>query len=100
MAVVRQKSQGVWRFVRGDLLFRNPSGKCAIRDSRDCWDCAACVKACPRQAIEMVLPAQIGGRGSTLKAHQKKNTVMWTLTKPDGTFENFEILVKTTEKES
>lgn len=76
----------------GDLLFRNEKNKCAVREKNDCWDCAACIKECPRQAIEMFLPVQIGGRGSTLKAVKEKNRVVWKLFRADGTEEIFEII--------
>jgi len=78
----------------GDLLYKDTLNKCDIRDQRDCWDCAACVKECPRQAIEMFLPVQIGGRGSTLTARSGKGRITWKLTKPDGRQEVFEIVNK------
>lgn len=76
----------------GDLLFMDEFGKCNIREPRDCWDCAGCIKECPRQAIEMYLPVQIGGRGSTLKARMERGCITWILVKPDGTKEKFEII--------
>lgn len=77
----------------GDLLYRDPvANRCAIRDIRDCWDCAACLKECPRQAIEMILPVQIGGCGSTLTARTLKDRIVWTLTRNDGKEQVFEIL--------
>ncbi|MDA8233470.1 MAG: 4Fe-4S binding protein [Clostridia bacterium] len=79
------------RVCPGDLLKLSAGGKAAIRDPRDCWDCAACVKACPRQAIEMYLPAQIGGRGATLKAKTGRDKIIWTLKHPEGREEVFEI---------
>lgn len=78
----------------GDLLYKDSLNKCVIRDNRDCWDCAACIKECPKQAIEMYLPVQIGGRGSTLKAKTDKQHVVWKLTKPDGTEETFKIVTQ------
>lgn len=75
----------------GNLLYRDGSHKCAIRDPRDCWDCSACIKECPRQAIEMYLPVQIGGRGSTLKAKTEKGRITWVLKKPNGNKEIFKI---------
>lgn len=75
----------------GDLFFRDHTGLTSLRDANDCWDCSACIKECPRQAIEMYLPVQIGGRGSTLKAQTKKDRINWLLTKPDGSKESFEI---------
>lgn len=79
------------RICPGDLLFRDVDGKAEIYDARNCWDCASCVKECPKQAIEMYLPVQIGGRGSTLKARKYKNKTVWELKKPDGKIEIFEI---------
>ncbi|BAF58421.1 MAG: 4Fe-4S binding protein [Pelotomaculum sp.] len=79
----------------GDLLYRDESNRCAVRDWRDCWDCAACVKECPRQAIEMFLPVQIGGRGSTLTARSGRGRITWKLTRPDGKEEIFEIINQT-----
>lgn len=75
----------------GDLFIRDGRGKSSLRDAGDCWDCSACIKECPKQAIEMYLPVQIGGRGSTLKAQTKKDRLIWLLTKPNGTKETFEI---------
>lgn len=90
----KMKEPGCAAVCPGDLLYRDSSHKCAIRDPRECWDCAACVKECPRQAIEMYLPVQIGGRGSTLKARTGKDKIIWRLTKPDGSEEIFEIYTK------
>ena len=73
----------------GGLLYKDSTNKCAVRDYRDCWDCAACLKECPRQAISMYLPVQVGGRGATLKARTVRGVVYWLLTKPDGTTEEF-----------
>ena len=88
------KEPNCMKVCPGDLLYMDASGRGAIRDSRDCWDCAACVKECPRQAIEMFLPVQIGGRGSTLKAKAEKGRITWHLTKPDGSTEEFEIHIR------
>ena len=60
------------RICPGNLLYRKENGKADIRDQDSCWVCAACVKACPRQAIEMSLPLQIGGNGASLKAKVRK----------------------------
>ena len=75
----------------GNLLFKGHGDKCVIRDAGDCWDCAACVKECPRQAIKMFLPVQIGGRGSTLQAKKERSRITWQLTKPDGSKETYVI---------
>ncbi|MFA5882064.1 MAG: 4Fe-4S binding protein [Eubacteriales bacterium] len=87
----REKEPRCVTVCPGNLLYKDSSNKCVIRDPEDCWDCAACVKECPRQAIEMFLPVQIGGRGSTLQAKTEKGRITWLLTKPDGREEVFEI---------
>lgn len=83
----------------GDLLYRDTDNKCSVRDHRDCWDCASCIKECPRQAIEIRLPVQVGGRGSALKAKSFKDRIVWSLTKPDGSVEMFDIVTKNDLKE-
>lgn len=65
--------------------------KCTIIEVRDCWDCAACLKACPRQAISMYLPASIGGRGALLKARVFKDKISWTCISPDGNENTIEV---------
>ncbi len=88
------------RVCPGDLLYKgDQDGQSMVRDPRDCWDCAACVKECPRQAIEIYLPVQIGGRGSTLQAKTGSGRITWQLTKPDGASERIEIVTQNREKE-
>ncbi|HWJ03944.1 MAG TPA: ferredoxin family protein [Verrucomicrobiae bacterium] len=76
----------------GDLLYRDSENKCAVRDPWDCWDCASCIKECPRQAIEIRLPVQLGGRGSALKARSLGGRIVWKLVKPNGSEEIFDIV--------
>lgn len=78
----------------GDLLYKDSLNKCAVLEHRDCWDCAACVKECVREAIEMFLPVQVGGRGSTLTARIGRDRITWKLKKPDGRQEVFEIIYR------
>ncbi|MCW3491262.1 4Fe-4S dicluster domain-containing protein [Dethiobacter alkaliphilus] len=72
------------RVCPGDLLTKNSNGKAAIAIPEDCWDCAACVKECPRGAISLFLPTEAGGRGSTLVGRKKTDGVQWTLTDRKG----------------
>lgn len=75
----------------GNLLFRNKNGKSSIRDQGACWVCAACVKACPRNAIELRLPLQIGGNGSSLKARVSKGKTIWQVKDSRGNVQEFTI---------
>lgn len=83
------------RICPGNLLSIGDDGRAVMRDNRDCWDCAACVKACPRQAIQMYLPVQIGGNGATLQAKATRDKIIWTCTKPDGGEEIFVVEAET-----
>jgi len=62
----------------GDLFFRK-DGKAVLREPSDCWDCFACVKACPRSALSVELPFQISEEKHRLIARVKKNTIIWKL---------------------
>ena len=62
----------------GDLFYRK-GGKAVLREPADCWDCFACVKACPRSALSVELPFQISEEKHRLAARVKKNTIVWKL---------------------
>lgn len=75
----------------GDLIYIDETEIARIRDGRDCWDCASCIKGCPTQAIEMYLPVEIGGRGSALKAKTYRDRTIWFLTGNNGHNEIYDI---------
>lgn len=56
-----------------------------MRHPRDCWGCAACVKACPTQAISYFLGADMGGRGTRLTVRSDWSRTAWAFARPDGT---------------
>jgi adenylylsulfate reductase subunit B len=82
------------RLCPGDLFYRDKDGHVKLRDKRDCWDCAACVKSCPREAVEMYLPVQMGGRGATLTARTSGKKLIWRCSWPKGNSEEFAVEVK------
>ncbi|OEF97664.1 4Fe-4S dicluster domain-containing protein [Desulfuribacillus alkaliarsenatis] len=75
----------------GNLMTRDAEQLAYIRSSKDCWDCMACVKACPQQALQTKLPFQLAGYGSKLVPKSEKKQIHWTLTHPDGKVETFTI---------
>lgn len=77
------------RSCPGDLLTLEEGGV-QLRHPGDCWDCASCVKVCPRSALSLCLGPELGGRGSALTAHAGRTHTLWLLTKPDGVVEPFE----------
>ena len=77
----------------GDLVFMQPSGsngKAQITCNADCWDCAACIKICPQEAIEIRLPFEITGKENSLKARAYKDKTIWTIKDENGKKEIFE----------
>ncbi|MCW2276797.1 4Fe-4S dicluster domain-containing protein [Heliophilum fasciatum] len=75
----------------GNLLVLGEQGQIASREPDDCWDCAACVKVCPRQALSLTLPPEVGGRGSRLWARQVGGKMHWTIVDGQGRTKNFVI---------
>ena len=64
------------RICPGNLIKRN-NGKAQIDKAGECWDCAACVKACPAKAISLYLPEEIGGKGGEMLVDIKKDEIIW-----------------------
>jgi adenylylsulfate reductase subunit B len=67
----------------GDLFFIE-NGKAVLREPADCWDCFACVKACPRSALSVELPFQISEAKHRLTARVKKNHIVWRMFDRNG----------------
>ena len=74
----------------GDLMILKEGRKATIRDNRDCWDCAACVKVCPTQAIHMQLTAAVVIRGVKLRGRAIKGKTTWRLRLRDGSERKYE----------
>lgn len=77
----------------GNLLVKR-KGKVSIREPGECWDCAACVKECPSQAVKLYLPAEIGGRGATLQAKQEGDKRVWICESPDNSKNKYVTSIK------
>jgi adenylylsulfate reductase, subunit B len=74
----------------GDLMFVKENEKAAIIDNRECWDCAACVKVCPTQAISMQLPGSLLVSGVTLRGRALKHKTVWSIVLRDGEAKDYE----------
>ncbi len=74
----------------GDLMVLLPNRKAVIRDNRECWDCAACVKVCPTQAITMRLPTSVAVSGVALRGRAKRHKTEWRIENRDGSYKEFE----------
>ncbi len=67
----------------GDL-FKRENGQAFLREPAACWDCCACVKACPRAALSITLPFQISVAQHRLIARLKKSHIVWKLIDRSG----------------
>lgn len=74
----------------GDLIFMQSNGKAQICCNADCWDCAACIKICPQQAIEIRLPFEIVGKENSLKARAYREKTIWSAKDEAGNEHVFE----------
>jgi adenylylsulfate reductase subunit B len=77
----------------GDLM-QVKEGSAFCRSRRDCWDCMACVKACPARALEIRIPYQLGYYPAKLVPELKEKEIRWTVTDINGKDECFTIKVR------
>lgn len=62
----------------GDLMaVSSRTGRAFCRATNECWDCMSCIKACPRGALTLRLPYQLGYYGASLKPFMGKNSITW-----------------------
>lgn len=83
-----------------DIMKLDPAtGKAVNISPRDCWDCMACVKACPNQAIMTKLPYQIARYGAKLVPLVSETSILWTVTYPDGSTRQIRKPIRREEEE-
>jgi adenylylsulfate reductase subunit B len=82
----------------GNLLSIGKDSKSEICDPRECWDCTACMKECPVEAIEMYLFPEIGGSGSTLAVREEDNVMKWQIKEKGIVIEEIKIQKKDSNK--
>ena len=63
----------------GNLIRADGDGLAFIRHPEECWGCASCLKECAFGAISYFLGADIGGRGSTMRAQLRDGLWYWTV---------------------
>jgi adenylylsulfate reductase subunit B len=68
----------------GDLYYQDEHQKACMHDPSECWDCCACVKACPRAALSIELPFQINDSRTQLYARHKKDDTVWEIRHHDN----------------
>jgi len=85
-----------------DLMALDPAGAVTgyplmawNREPEQCWECYACVKACPRQAIEIRAAADLVPLGGRVQPLREAASITWTLQFRDGTTKRFQYPIRT-----
>ncbi|MEW8339216.1 MAG: adenylyl-sulfate reductase subunit beta [Candidatus Thiodiazotropha taylori] len=65
-----------------------------------CWECYACVKICPQQAIEVRPYADIVPLGAMVQPLRGSDTITWSIKLRNGTMKRFEFPIRTTPEDS
>ena len=84
------------RMCPGDLMVKDfITNKAYLRAKEDCWNCYACVKPCPKEAIEMRLSYQIGYFNAKVQPHIiSSELIEWECTDTHGNVDRFRIPTK------
>ena len=78
------------KYCPGNLLKLNEKGKPVMRNPDDCWDCMVCIKVCPTQALETVLPYSLASYKASLLPKIEKTKIIWEAKDINGKREVFE----------
>lgn len=70
------------------------------QEPEQCWECYACVKICPQQAIEVRHYADIVPLGAQVQPLRGAASIMWTITFRSGDVKRFEFPIRTTPEGS
>ena len=70
------------------------------QEPEQCWECYACVKICPRNAIEVRHYADVVPLGASVQPLRGTNSIEWTIKFRNGNVKRFEFPVRTTPEGS
>ena len=82
-----------------DIMHIDPTHRRAYNiEPNFCWECFACVKACPQNAIDVRGYADFAPLGHSVRVlrEEGKNTISWKIKFRDGSEKNFESPIRTT----
>ncbi len=69
-------------------------------EPEQCWECYACVKICPQNAIAVRHYADIVPLGASVQPVRGIDSIMWTIKFRNGTMKHFEFPTRTTPEGS
>lgn len=70
------------------------------QEPEQCWECYACVKACPKQAVECRHYADVVPLGASVQPLRGADSILWTIRFRNGTVKRFKFPVRTTPEGS
>ena len=70
------------------------------QEPEQCWECYACVKICPRQAVEVRHYADVVPMGASVQPVRGAGSITWTIRFRNGTTKRFEFPTRTTPEGS
>jgi adenylylsulfate reductase subunit B len=70
------------------------------QEPEQCWECYACVKICPQNAIESRPYADIVPLGASVQPLSGTDSIMWTIKFRDGKLKRFKFPIRTTAEGS
>jgi adenylylsulfate reductase subunit B len=65
-----------------------------------CWECYACVKICPQEAIECSHYADIVPMGATVQPLRGEDSIIWNIKFRNGNTKRFKFPIRTTAEGS
>lgn len=84
-----------------DLMLLDPrAGKAFNLEPAACWECYACVKNCPRDAIAVRSYADIAPLGGSCVPRRAAGAIHWTVTFRNGQVKRFTFPTRTTARGS
>jgi len=70
------------------------------QEPEQCWECYACVKLCPQQAIECRHYADVVPLGGQVQPLRGTDCIMWTIKFRNGNMKRFKFPIRTTPEDS
>ena len=70
------------------------------QEPEQCWECYACVKVCPRQAVEVRHYADVVPLGASVQPLRGSQSIVWNIRFRNGTRKRFEFRNRTTPQGS
>ena len=70
------------------------------QEPEQCWECYACVKICPQNAIEVRHYADVVPLGASVQPLRGTDSIVWTIKFRNGTMKRFKFPIRTTPEGS